>query len=633
MQICLYFNSYGNTIVDRCFWRLGNEAVEPHQPKQKLEIYQMDFFQTRPALLMTALVSGGAVWLVYVISSATPGAAEPAMATVQLEPAKLDVVDAAVRPKAQSVRFLDSKNCAVCHANSNRASAMRDAKNRPIAPYDLWQASMMANSSRDPFWRAVVSAEVAATPSKKALIEEKCTRCHTPMAAPAPESPPGEVLAYLKNNDARSHLGMDGVSCTVCHQITDKGLGTEASFTGHFEINTEQKIFGPHADPFTMPMQRHVGYTPTHSNHILESGLCATCHTVNTTSVDAEGRVTSGHEFHEQSPYLEWRNSVFNNEIATPAKEAKSCQGCHMPTTDVDGKQISTRLAHNPGGRDFPFLNNRSPFGRHAFLGANTLMKRILRDNADELGVIASAAALNQSIEQTMTFLGTETADIEIKPVSVVGGKMRIPVTVQNLSGHKLPTAYPSRRVWIQLTVTAAEGNQVFASGKFNADGELVDSAGQLLPSERAGGPINEHKSLITDASETQVYEAIMGDADGNPTFTLLRGATYLKDNRLLPLGWTANHSDGPATRAYGIGDDQDFTGGGDTIVYEIPNATTGEFTVTAKLLFQVIAPRHANELFQTDTPEITTFKTMFENSDRKPETLAAATMQVSVGK
>lgn len=537
----------------------------------------------------------------------------------------------AIEPAKQNdVQFLDSKNCALCHSNSDNAVAMRDAKNRPVAPYDLWQASMMANSSRDPFWRAVLSAEVAATPSKKALIEEKCSRCHTPMAAPVPESPQGEVLAFLKNNDERSHLGMDGVSCTVCHQITDKGLGTEASFTGHFEINTEKKIFGPHADPITMPMKRHVGYTPTHSNHILKSGLCATCHTVNTTSVDAEGHVTSEHEFHEQSPYLEWRNSVFNDEVAQPAKEAKSCQACHMPVTDVDGNTISTRLAHNPGGRDFPFLKARKPFGRHAFLGANTLMKQILRDNADKLGVIASVDAFNQSIEQTRTFLGTETAKIKIGAVRTIGDKMMIPVSVQNLSGHKLPTAYPSRRVWIQLTVSNAEEQIVFASGQFNADGELTDSTGTVLPSELAGGPVNEHKSVITDPGQVQVYETIMGDADGKPTFTLLRGATYTKDNRLLPLGWNPDHADGPATRPYGIGDDKDFVGGSDKIVYEVPVTAKGEYTVTAKLLFQVITPRHADELFQYATPEVKTFKMMFDKADRKPESLGTATQQVS---
>ncbi len=510
---------------------------------------------------------------------------------------------------------------------------MRDAKNRPVAPYDLWQASMMANSSRDPFWRAVLSAEVAATPSKKALIEEKCTRCHTPMAAPAPESPKGEVLAFLKNDDERSHLGMDGVSCTVCHQITDKGLGTEASFTGHFEINKDRKIFGPHADPFTMPMRRHVGYTPTHSNHILKSGLCATCHTVNTNSVDAEGHATSDHEFHEQSPYLEWRNSVFNDEVEKPAKEAKSCQACHMPQTDVDGKPISTRIAHNPGGRDFPFLKPRKPFGRHAFLGANTLMKRILRDNAEELGVIASSEALNQSIEQTMTFLGTETAKIEIEPIKFQANQLTIPVSVRNLSGHKLPTAYPSRRVWIQLTVTDKDGKTVFVTGKCNSNGELIDSTGKVLPSELAGGPVNEHKSVVSDPDQVQVYETIMGDADGKPTFTLLRGATYVKDNRLLPLGWNSKHADGPATRPYGIGDDKDFVGGSDKVVYKVTIPAKGEYTVTASLLFQVITPRHANELFQFETPEVKTFKKMFDNARRMPETLAVKTKQISTEK
>ena len=260
-------------------------------------------------------------------------------------------------------------------------------------------------------------------------------------------------------------------------------------------------------------------------------------------------------------------------------------------------------------------------------------MKRILRDHANELGMIASAKALNQSIEQTSTFLRTETAKIEIRPVSIEGGQMKIPVSVRNLSGHKLPTAYPSRRVWIQLTVTDADGQAVFSSGQYNADGELTDAAGKVFPSELAGGPVNEHKSVVTDPDQVQVYETIMGDADGKPTFTLLRGATYAKDNRLLPLGWEPEHPDGPATRPYGIGDDRDFVGGSDTVVYEVPIPAKGEYTATAKLLFQVITPRHANELFQFETPEVKTFKTMFAKADRNPETLATTTQKLSTGK
>lgn len=329
-------------------------------------------------------------------------------------------------------------------------------------------------------------------------------------------------------------------------------------------------------------------------------------------------------------PYLEWRNSVFNNEVAEPAKQAKSCQDCHMPTTDEAGIPISTRLAHNPGGRDFPFLQPRQPFGRHAFLGGNTLMKQILRDNANELGVVASKAAFNQSIEQTIRFLENETATIEIAPISFNEGKLKVPVTVRNLSGHKLPTAYPSRRVWIQLTVTDASGNVVFASGQHNSKGELIDANGQILPSELASGPVIEHQLLISDQDQVQVYETIMGDANNEPTFTLLRGATYTKDNRLLPAGWDPDHADGPATRPYGIGDDRDFVDGNDSINYIIAAPADGVYSVTAKLLFQVITPRHANELFKFRTPEVEQFRKMFEKADRTPETLASATRKVT---
>jgi hypothetical protein len=575
------------------------------------------------------------VLLIFLGSVFSTGVEQVAAAETDAGPAEDDptcIADSCFDEQQPGSPFLESRECALCHSNSDRAEAMRDAKKRPVAPYDLWQGSMMSNSTRDPFWRAVLSAEVKATPSMKAVIEEKCTRCHAPMAAPAPESPEGDVLAYLKKEDSRSHLGLDGVSCTVCHQITDEGLGTDASFTGHFVIGRDRKIFGPHADPFTMPMQRHVGYTPTHGNHMLKSGLCATCHTVMTTSVDAAGTPTAG-EFHEQSPYLEWRNSVFNDETATPAKEAKSCQACHMPPIDVDGEPISTRIAHNPGGRDFPFLESRTPFGRHAFLGGNVLMKRILRDHAEKLGVVASMEAFNQSIEQTRAFLGSASGKIEINSVSVEGNQLVIPVSVRNLSGHKLPTAYPSRRVWILLTVADGGGKIVFSSGQYNSKGELVDSAGKVLASERAGGPVNQHNLVITRPGQVQVYETIMGDAEGKPAFTLLRGATYLKDNRLLPLGWSPDHADGPATRPYGIGSDKDFAGGSDSLVYKVPVPSKGEYTITAKLLFQVITPRHANELFKFKTPEVKHFRRLFKKADRKPETLATTTRKVSVTK
>ena len=133
---------------------------------------------------------------------------------------------------ADAVHFAKSSDCALCHSYSNAASAMRDGKNRNIAPFDLWSGSMMANSAVDPYWKAAVSAEVAATPSQKPHIEEVCSRCHAPMAAPISTSPQGQVLAFLRDDHAKAALSKDGVSCTVCHQISSENLGTDASFTG-----------------------------------------------------------------------------------------------------------------------------------------------------------------------------------------------------------------------------------------------------------------------------------------------------------------------------------------------------------------------------------------------------------------
>ncbi len=246
----------------------------------------------------------------------------------------------------------------------------------------------MANAARDPFWRAAVSAEVAATPTLKGVIEQKCTRCHAPLAGPAPESPGDTVLAHLAGDAPRAALGTDGVSCTLCHQIRAERLGTEASFTGRFVIAAPGPIFGPHQDPFTRPMQHHTGYTPTYSTHVMQSAPCATCHTLDTQAVRPDGSET-GQLLHEQSPYREWRNSVYNDEGPAPQSAAQSCQGCHMPRQDVHGRPIATAIAHNPGGRDWPFLAARSPFGQHLFFGGNTYLTTLLRDHHQPLRVAA----------------------------------------------------------------------------------------------------------------------------------------------------------------------------------------------------------------------------------------------------
>ena len=61
--------------------------------------------------------------------------------------------------------------CAECHTNTDESVAMRDIQGRPVAPYDLWRSSMMANAFRDPYWQAAVSAEVLDLPELSEAID------------------------------------------------------------------------------------------------------------------------------------------------------------------------------------------------------------------------------------------------------------------------------------------------------------------------------------------------------------------------------------------------------------------------------------------------------------------------------
>ncbi len=80
-----------------------------------------------------------------------------------------------------------------------------------------------------------------------------------------------------------------------------------------------------------------------------------------------------------------------------------------MPQTDVDGKAISTRLAHNPGGRDFPFLNPREPYGRHTFAGGNVFMTQLLRDNRQLLKISTPPESFDRVIEESRKMLQRDT--------------------------------------------------------------------------------------------------------------------------------------------------------------------------------------------------------------------------------
>ena len=84
---------------------------------------------------------------------------------------------------------------------------------------------MMANSFRDPYFRAQMQKETAVAGEE---VQELCLRCHTPMVHHQrvyDGEPPPRLADAVDELEAD-----DGVSCTVCHMISPDGLGEPRTF-------------------------------------------------------------------------------------------------------------------------------------------------------------------------------------------------------------------------------------------------------------------------------------------------------------------------------------------------------------------------------------------------------------------
>jgi hypothetical protein len=148
--------------------------------------------------------------------------------------------------------FTTSDQCMACH-NGLRTPAGED-----VSIGASWRASMMANSSRDPYWQAAVRREVLDHPLAAGAIQDECATCHMPMSRTEAQMSGGhgEVFEHLPvaaaagRGSRQDRLAHDGVACSICHQITDRNLGTPASFTGGYVVSRPatgepRPMFGP----------------------------------------------------------------------------------------------------------------------------------------------------------------------------------------------------------------------------------------------------------------------------------------------------------------------------------------------------------------------------------------------------
>ena len=497
--------------------------------------------------------------------------------------------------------FAGSGVCATCHDN------LTDSTGADVSIATHWRSTMMANSAKDPLWQAKVSSEVDRNPHLAGVIEEKCSKCHMPMANNQAhhDGSSTDILGsgFLSSNNKLHEAAMDGVACTLCHQITANSNGQPESFSGGYDIDQttvkpNRAIYGPYTAPNTNAMLNISSYLATHSNHVNNSELCATCHTLYTPYVNARGEVLG--TFPEQTPYLEWEESNFANST--------SCQGCHMPK--ASGSVIISTIGVGRGWRW-----QRSPFFQHFFVGGNKYMLEVLKESAETLGLTASTQEIEDTIERVLDQMQKNTASIRISSAKRSGDTLNVTVKVVNKAGHKFPTGIPTRRAWIELTVVDSLGKTIFSSGAPGKDGQIEGN-----DADENAGNFEPHYKEISRESQVQIYEAIMGNSDGEVTYTLLRAAEYLKDNRLLPKGFNKKSVDADVA-VYGNADsDASFRGGSDKTYYKIDiSKATGKVSVTAKLHFQSVSYRFIEDLLDSKTKEVRTFKTLMKKVGNLP--------------
>lgn len=601
---------------------------------------------------------------------------------VKLPPVTLDHVVAPSTPPTGPEHFLTSDQCMSCHDGQGApfgpnmfipADETHEGVN--LSPYGEWNWSMMGLAGRDPIFYAQLESEGALFPSREGAIENLCLRCHGAMGQRQWHSD-GNASDYTLDklligdvsdpDHSYGALSRDGVSCMVCHQIVDDEKPLRDIVTGRFEVSGPvdgiTPIHGPVSRPAKLPMVASLGLEPQESAYISTSRVCAGCHTIYLPVFDKDGKQLK--QGFEQATYLEWLNSSFQNELGV-GSDPQTCQDCHM-TDAYHGQELAFRIA-NVQDQTYPEVDNRAPlaeitvpirgldgntlppalnklgdetFKRHTLLGINQFGLEMFNQFDDILGVrktdymTGSANGLATAIAESDRLAKHETAEVEILSAALEGNTLTAEVKVTNLTGHRFPSGVGFRRAFLEFTVKDPQGNVVWASGRTNAVGVIVNAKNKPLPSEfltqdpQTGEQAFEpHYQTITRQDQVQVYEELTKNPEGVFTTSFLARMETVKDNRLLPKGWTAQGPEGfkafyspdpgeaeealRATHPEGnvLNDEQFLDGtGSDVVTYQptlpqevLDGLREGQrLSVTAALYYQAIPPRYLQDRFTT---------------------------------
>jgi len=156
-----------------------------------------------------------------------------------------------------------------------------------------------------------------------------------------------------------------------------------------------------------------------------------------------------------------------------------------------------TQFEANPG-KAASMDPKRDHIYTHYAVGGNAFITDILGDKTHR----------DMAIERLQS---AATLVVDAPGSAEAGETVTVDVSITNSgAGHMLPTGLTEmRQMWLDITATDANGNQLYRSGALDADGNIDPDA--------------------------LVYHTVLGDADGNPTAKVWVAESILSDNRILP--------------------------------------------------------------------------------------------------
>jgi len=257
----------------------------------------------------------------------------------------------------------------------------------------------------------------------------------------------------------------------------------------------------------------------------------------------------------------------------------------------------------------------------------------MLKNNRESLGLPATEANFDSAIAYNTMMLRHNTLDLNLSFEDYGKDSMDFSILLINKAGHKLPSGYPSRRLFIRFyVVDGVNGDTLFQSG-------AIDQKGNLIHRDQS---FQEHYNVINQNDQTQIYELVPGDINNKPTTILTAAVVPLKDNRLTPRGWKNGHFTKDTTSIVGAANlDPDFNhsaigegSGTDVVYYRIPRPGNQRLKVYVRAYYQAIPQKWVHDLDPEENSYITSFKHMyFQEPSSSFEIASDSLVQINLSK